>query len=414
MTIWKEDLSNRKKNLGGLLSNPSTRPILFVMAGMLVGMLVLGYMAMGRAKSDAVPPSATVVRTGDNVKVDPSRGGSSAHSELQGQKNAIDTEAAIRDGHTVLPTIESSRGSSNPLELPALPSNSQTPNPTAPAPTLPTIQPPAPVQPQPQPQPQPQDPVVAQAPQPVAPRQASDGMTEQIAGYLSLWGPRANQFQEFEYARTAEQEKAAAPAAQAPAGTQAPPAAAPEVKSNIRFVRSGSVVPARLLTPLSSDNPGPVLAEITSGPLKGARMIGNMSVQREGIMVQFSQIMKPGWPDNYAISAVGLSDDGYTGMATDVNHHYFQRYTALLAGNFLQGYGQGLSQTGSSTVITEGTVVSDVEPLSSEEIRNKGFGAVAQAIGEEMEEMSERPTTIEIKGKDGSPYAFQVLFLQGF
>lgn len=410
MTIWKEDLNNRKKNLGGLLSNPSTRPILFMMAGLLVGMLVLGYMTMGRANSDAVPPSATVVRTGDDVKVDPSRGGSSAHSELQGQKNAADVEEAMRAGRTVLPTIESSRGSNNPLELPALPSNSQTPNPTAPAPTLPTIQAPAPVQPQPQPQ----APVVAQAPQPVAPRKASDGMTEQIAGYLSLWGPRSNQFQEFEYARTAEQEKGAVPDAQAPAGTMAPVAAAPEVKSKIRFVRSGSVVPARLLTPLTSDNPGPVLAEITSGPLKGARMIGSMSVQREGIMVQFSQIMKPGWPDNYAISAVGLSDDGYTGMATDVNHHYFQRYTALLAGNFLQGYGQGLSQTGSSTIITDGTVVSDVEPLNSEEIRNKGYGEVAQAIGEEVEEMSERPTTIEIKGKDGAPYAFQVLFLQGF
>lgn len=422
MTIWKEDLNNRKKNLGGLFSNPSTRPIIFVMAGLLVGMIVVGYMVLGRAKSDALPAQATVSRTGTNVEADPSRGGSAAHAELQRQANERNAQLAAERGQSNLPILTPGDTGGNPLELPTLSHQNAPTNPTA-VPTLPVAEQPQspPVNPAPVVQ---APPAVEQVRQPAPARARNDAVDEQIAGYLALWGPSANQYQEFEYARSVDaQALAAQAAAQAAAqggaqsngqGSALPsPTLAPE--SRFKFVRTGSVVPARLMTPLTSDNPGPVLAEITSGPLAGARLIGNMTVQREGLLLQFSQITKPGWPDTYSITAVGMSDDGYTGQATDVNHHYLQRYTALFAGSFMQGYGKGLSQQGRKTIITEGgTVVSDINELNSSQIRNQGYGEVAQAIGEDIEQMSDRPTTIELKGKKGDSYRFQVLFLKGF
>lgn len=419
MTIWKEDLNNRKKNLGGLFSNPSTRPIIFVMAGLLVGMIVLGYMALGRAKSDALPASANVSRTGTNVEADPSRGGSSAHADLQRQANERNAQMAAERGQSNLPILTPTDTGGDPLALPTLPQQNAPINPTV-APTLPVAE-----QPQLPPVSQPPvvqapPPAVEQVQQPVAPRAPNAAVADQIAGYLELWGPRNNQYQEFEYARSADVQAMAAQAStqggaqsNGQGSTLPAPARAPE--ASFKFVRPGSVVPARLMTPLTSDNPGPVLAEITSGPLAGARLIGNMTTQREGLLLQFNQITKPGWPDTYSINAVGMSDDGYTGQATDVNHHYLQRYTALFAGSFMQGYGQGLSQQGRKTIITDGgTVISDVNELNSSQIRNQGYGEVAQAIGEEIEQMSDRPTTIEIKGKNGNSYRFQVLFLKGF
>lgn len=411
MTIWKDDIKNRKKNLSGLLSNPSTRPIVFMMSGLLVGMLVVGYMVMGRAKSDAVPAAAKVTRTGENVQADPSRGGSSAQADLQREANARNAAAAQANNQSNIPTLEPANGSQDPLQLPTLPQQTDNTNNNNPTPVMPQVE--MPVAPQPEQTPPPAAAVAQVQEQPK--REVNAAVNDQIQGYLNLWGPRANQYQEFEYARSAreqmQQQGAAVPTptnretnntAQAPAST-------------IKFVRSGSVVPARLLTPVNSDNPGPVLAEITSGPLSGARMIGTMVVQREGVLLQFSQIMKPGWPANYPISAVGLSDDGYTGMATDVNHHYLQRYTALFAGTFMQGYGKGLGQQGRKTVITEGgAVVSDTSELNARQVRNQGYGEVAQALGQEIESKSDRDTTIEIKGKDGSPFRFQVLFIKGF
>lgn len=422
MTIWKEDLNNRKKNLGGLFSNPSTRPIIFVMAGLLVGMIVVGYMVMGRAKSDALPAQATVSRTGTNVESDPSRGGSAAHAELQRQANERNAQLAAESGQSNLPVLTPEDTGGNPLELPTLPQQNAPTNPT-PAPSMPVAE-----QQQQLPTNQPSvvqapAPAIEQVQQPVAARAPNSAVVDQIAGYLELWGPRNNQYQEFEYARSADVQAMAAKAVAqggAPSNSQGDqgntlPAPTPAPEPRFRFVRTGSVVPARLMTPLTSDNPGPVLAEITSGPLAGARLIGNMTVQREGLLLQFSQITKPGWPDTYSITAVGMSDDGYTGQATDVNHHYLQRYTAMFAGNFMQGYGQGLSQQGRQTIITDGgTVVSDVSELNSRQIRNQGYGEVAQSLGEEIEQMSDRPTTIELKGEKGASYRFQVLFLKGF
>lgn len=420
MSIWKDDLNNRKKNIRSLLTDPRTRPIIFLMSGLIVGMIIVGYMSMSRAKQDpALEPSANLGTRTVDVRTDPSAASSAAHARLQEEANRRALERAQQSQTSSLPSLIGNTGVGDPLSLPNLPGNTDDSTSQAPVAQLPQT-PPVQYTPPPAVAPPPQY-AVAPPPAPVVPTEAAPHIQDQVNGYLNLWGPSDLQLQEFSYVRTArqdaEQNGSGTPGSQSNQNNQAALAASnfQQEQSQIRFVRAGTVVPARMMTPLNSDNPGPVLAEITSGPLKGARLMGRMAVQREAILVTFNTITRPGWPDTYTVSAVGMTDDGYTGMATDVNKHYLQRYTALLAGSFLRGYGDGLSQQGSTTIITDGgAVVNTQDDLNTRQIRNKGYGEVASAIGQEVSSNARRDVTIEVKGPKGQMYDFKVLFLENF
>lgn len=418
MSIWKDDLNNRKKNIRSLLTDPRTRPIIFLMSGLIVGMIIVGYMSMSRAQQDpAMEATANIGTRAVDVRTDPSATSSTAHARLQEEANRRALAEAQQAHRSSLPSLVGTAGMGDPLSLPDLPdtnNGSQTSQaPTAQLPQTPPAQytPPPPVAPVPQY-------AAPPPPAPVIPSEAAPHIQNQVTGYLSLWGPADLPLQEFAFARSARRDGSQESGSQGPQNSQPAPIAASNIQeeqNQIRFVRAGTVIPARMMTPLNSDNPGPVLAEITSGPLKGARLMGRMAVQREAILVTFHTITKPGWPDTYTVSAVGMTDDGYTGMATDVNHHYIQRYTSLLAGSFLRGYGEGLSQQGSTTVITDGgSVVNTQDDLDTRGIRNKGYGEVASAIGQEVTSSGRRDVTIEVKGPKGQMYDFRVLFLQNF
>lgn len=401
MSDWKDDLNTRKNNISGLFSNSNTKPIVIAMGIILAGMVAYGYFSVAKA-SDVLPASAKIKQAGDRVSTDPSIGGSAVHTELQRRQNAMNEEIARNRGVSNIPTLTTANSDNNPLQLPTLTRN----QPQA-VQELPQIPPPTPT------------PVVEYEPEPeIKERVVNENVNAHILEYLKMWGPARNQLQEFEYARTFDASKYAQAQSENNQKLNSNSNVSTSYKptSKFRFIRAGSVVPAKLLTPINSDNPGPVMAEITSGPLSGARMFGTITKQQSAVLIKFSQIMKPGWPDNYAISAVGMTDDGYTGIATDVNNHYIQRYSAILAGSFMQGYGRGLMQQGRSTIITEGgAVISDTKELNSEQIRNQGFGEVVTRMGGEItDKLADRQPTIKVEGNNGAPYRFKVLFINGF
>lgn len=417
MSIWKDDLNKRKNNIRALFTDPKTRPIVFLMSGLMVGMVVVGYMSMGSAKNDSgVDAAATIATAPADVVSDPSARSSTAHQALQQEANRRALEDARARQMSSLPTLMGNDGISDPLTLPSLPTAEQPQQPTE-APTI-TLPPPAPVY---TPPPSMYQGSVAEAPQvPAAKPKADEKVTEQVMGYLSLWGPDNPSQQEFSFAGTAKPEEQTQaqgqdPYALAQAQQMANQQPSQVQEKTIRFVRAGTVIPARMITPLNSDNPGPVLAEVTSGTLRGARLMGTMRTQKNAILVTFSTISKPGWPDTYPVSAVGMNNDGYTGMATDVNKHYLQRYASMLGGAFLSGYGEGLSQQGSTTIITDGgAVVNTQDELTTAQIRDKGYGQVASSIGQELQTSANRDVTVQIRPKNGQPYDFQVLFLESF
>jgi intracellular multiplication protein IcmE len=199
-----------------------------------------------------------------------------------------------------------------------------------------------------------------QQPQTQQPKQAeqfdnslAEAMQNQMKQMLDSWkSPHMTSVEVTKAADLkAEQDKDAA-AAQASAtantsSTQTPPQI---------IVNAGTVSYAQLLTEANSDVPGPIMAQIVSGPLTGARAIGGFQVSNgyeKYLVLKFSIADRKG--KDYSINAIAL-DPSTTlgGMATEVDERYFVRVVLPAAAGFLQGLGQSLGQ-GNTSVVSDGT-----------------------------------------------------------
>jgi len=152
------------------------------------------------------------------------------------------------------------------------------------------------------------------------------------------------------------------------------------------LIAAGAVLYGETLTSSSSDLPGPVLVEITTGPFKGGRLVGSFttvgSVDR--MVVEFS---KMSLPDGSSLDVTAFAVDGMsaeTAVASDVNRRYVQRYAPILAAAFITGYAGSAAQP-DQQVVALGDGNSVVTGTTSEEQNlYAGLAAASQAIGSDL------------------------------
>ena len=162
-----------------------------------------------------------------------------------------------------------------------------------------------------------------------------------------------------ELAATAQPALAAggpAPAGVAPAGalvqpeTETPVAVLPSDPAGWDRIYEGSFLEAVLVTQLSGDFPGPVLANV-SVPFysadrqrvlipRGARVVGSVQAvagaDQERLAVAFHRII---WPDGRSVSLQfnGLNQIGESALKDAVNRHYFSMFAAAGAVGIISG-----------------------------------------------------------------------------
>jgi intracellular multiplication protein IcmE len=142
------------------------------------------------------------------------------------------------------------------------------------------------------------------------------------------------------------------------------------------IVPAGTVSYAQLLTEANSDVPGPILVQILSGPLAGARAVGAFKVTQDPYLILTFTLADLKGKD-YQINALALDPDTTLGgMATDVDERYFTRILLPAAAGFMQGFGSALGQ-GSSSLVTNGTTT--IVQQSSKGISEGAFQGLAQA-----------------------------------
>jgi type IV secretory pathway VirB10-like protein len=169
-------------------------------------------------------------------------------------------------------------------------------------------------------------------------------------------------------------------------------------------LRAGTIVPAILKTGVNTDEPGPVLAEIVSGPLRGSTVMGTLTnsnnPRAESVALSFGTISPITASKSYPLQAFAInpnSQEGAIGLATSVDKHYLERFGLLFGASWLQGYGQALQQSG-STVTTNplgGTTVSTPQ-RTTQELNKIAFGQVGTNIGQAMAQNSNRAVTIKV------------------
>lgn len=151
------------------------------------------------------------------------------------------------------------------------------------------------------------------------------------------------------------------------------------------LAKAGTIFNAVLETGINSDEPSPVLAKIVSGDLKGTRLIGRISLSGEKVVVQFNTASIPDYPNSLKLNSVAVDPStSRTGLASDVDRHYFLRYGVLLGSAFLGSYADALkNQNSTSTVTPEGAVITSTGPKSSKDMNREAIGGVGKELATE-------------------------------
>lgn len=406
-------MASRKDNLKGLMSNSKTRMVIIIFGIVVVAMVVFGI--MGTKNEGTKPPqvagSASVGATPDNITPVPGTNDSASYNELQQKANDEAYKNAQENGKTNVPVLTNDSLANKKDIFDDLNKDNRKPIEEKPViDTPPPVQ--QPVQQQVQYQPQP-----VQAPAKEEDRQNyRQSAQKQLALYMDGWKPQTA-YQEFNMTGQQQQKQDAngqsgANSANGSNIQQASYNAGSGADKGPAFVRAGSIVPAVMMTAINSDEPGPVLAQIVTGPLKGARLIGQMTSSDQRVVVQFTSLSMPGASQTFQISSFAIDPDtSRTGLATDVNNHYFLRYGLGLAAAFISGYGEAVQNAGSTTTTNAfGGTTTIMGDMTHKQIAESAFGKVGTKLGSEIAKDTNRAPTVTVAS--GTPVG--ILFMADF
>ena len=153
---------------------------------------------------------------------------------------------------------------------------------------------------------------------------------------------------------------------------------------------AGTIEYGQLLIEANTDAPGPVIAQIVSGPLRGSRVIGSFESTDEYITLNFSAIVIDGI--NYQAEAVAI-DPATTlpGMVTEIDRRYFKRIVLPMAAEFVTGLADAISESGTTTVFIEGgNVGQSTAPKDNRQEVASGISEAGEAFSDIIQEEADR------------------------
>lgn len=216
--------------------------------------------------------------------------------------------------------------------------------------------------------------------------QLTQAMQQQITSLTQAWQPTQATVVSFQQPQNTANNNAATNAnnPQSTAGT----VTTPEQKIAKVIVPAGDILYGAMITEANSDVPGPILAQVMSGPLKGGRLIGAFQVSQDYLVIQFTTLSING--HSYAINALALDPNTTLGgMATEVDQRYFTRLIIPAAASFVSRFGQAISQPAQTTTIgANGTVVVSQEKQSTRDALYGGAGDAASQVSQFMSQQA--------------------------
>lgn len=231
-----------------------------------------------------------------------------------------------------------------------------------------------------------------------------NAMTEQAGQLISAWQAPIMQHREgsFELKKTGE---GFAPqvAATGTGSTESLLGSGSAAGGGPALIKGGSVIFGVLDTAINSDYPdSPIMVTIVEGKFKGAKLLGKIVTtkgvtgQMDRVSLNFTLMNDDAWPKSRSVTAYAIDPDtARTVMASTVDYHYMQRYGAMMATAFLQGYSSSITNAGTSTTGIFGTSTTHPELSPSNKIM-VGLGQVGQSLGAATQNYINRPPTVRV------------------
>ncbi len=153
---------------------------------------------------------------------------------------------------------------------------------------------------------------------------------------------------------------------------------------------AGTIEYGQLLIEANTDAPGPVLAQIVSGPLRGSRVLGSFTSSDEYLTLNFSQLVLDGI--SYQIEAVAIDPDTtLPGMITEIDRKYFTRVILPMAAEFVSGLADAVSESGTTSVfISDSSVTQSTADKDGEQEVASGISEAGDKLSEILEEEADR------------------------
>lgn len=175
------------------------------------------------------------------------------------------------------------------------------------------------------------------------------------------------------------------------------------------IVPAGTIEYAQLMIEANSDVPGPVLAQIVSGPLKGSRILGRFSVQDKYLTLDFNAVVMDGI--SQGVQAVALNPQTTNrGLVTEYDARLFKRVFLPAAAEFVSGFAEAVSDTNTTTVTVDGgTAIEDQEELDTEEELYAGLEEGVDVFSNYLDDEAGKTKAL-VRVAAGTPIA--ILFTQ--
>ncbi len=388
---------NTKTNLKASLANPKSRIFLFFMIGVIVVVSMVAYTSRSRGiqeqKDDAgITASSSVINPGAAIESTPGITETSAeYQALQKKKYEEITKKALGDTGTPVAALPSlSTGAENLSAIPGL-NQSSTPDYND------TLKQQVSVQQQAQQDLQAkQNDIIAKQKEEAANQNAQATMARQVSTLAKSWQVVPQQF---------VPGNGRVYISNTPTDSTAAVANEVDKKPKI-YYKAGDILFGVLLTSVNSDQPGPILARIVSGPLNGSKIVGtinpatipqtaNAPKVSKSLILEFTLMNIPGKRISVPITAVAIDPQtANTGLATSVDNHYLLRYGTFFAANFISGLGQAIQSQSQAKIITSsGTAdIGRTSALDTKDETKVALGKTADALTKNLNFLDTPPT----------------------
>jgi intracellular multiplication protein IcmE len=163
------------------------------------------------------------------------------------------------------------------------------------------------------------------------------------------------------------------------------------------LVPAGRGVYAHTVLAVNSDTNGPIVLEADTGPLSGDRMIGSFSKSgNDRLIVKVETVEHRG--KALEVNGIVIAPDSMeTAVATSVDQHYFERFVLPAAAVFVQGLGQAVAMSNSTTAISPfGGAIQTFGPMTFKEQAAIAGGAAAQAVGNALTSSIPKGPTVNL------------------
>ncbi len=237
-----------------------------------------------------------------------------------------------------------------------------------------------------------------------AAKEAQKAYRDAMAVLMASWGSKASargvEITPEEMAKRAEQAQQAAQAradaGRALAANAGGPGGAAAGGSKHVVMPALRWVTGRTKLATNSDSGGPVVAEITSGPLAGDRVKGTAQKHEDRLTVTMNELTLQDGRTVPVNAMLMAPDSKETAIASDVDHHYIPRIVLPTLAAGIQGLGQALALSGSSVFSGPYGASQNYNTFNGGQLAGIAAGTAAGQANQVLQQQTPKQSTVNL------------------